>query len=43
MEDGRRGKQEEWALDDLVTPINHTSLDPTLSLLVMSENKSLLV
>lgn len=40
MEDER---SKNWALDDLVTPINYASLDPSLRLLVMSENKSPIV
>lgn len=37
------GSRKNWALETLVTPINHTSLGPTLRLLVRSENKSPIV
>ena len=35
--------QKNCALDDVVTPISYTSRDPSLRILVMSENKSPIV
>lgn len=37
-EDTAEKSKKNWALDDLVTPINYTSLNPTLRLLFMEEN-----